>query len=139
MAASRDLLSLLSDAKTLAYVDLLLEKVMDRVLRELAAGVSRTGAQRAQDLIAKIAYILYDIDPSRASIIRRWIVDAATKAYVLGDRGATRDLRRELDAIAGARASFGPINQSWTAVNQNAMAGMVAAMNARFTGMQRQV
>jgi len=139
MAASRDLLSLLSDSRTLALMDQHLQRVMDRIIRELAAGVSRTGAQRAKDLLAKVSHILRELDPSKDSFIRKWIEDAASKAYVLGDRGATRALRADLDAIAGARAGFGAINESWTAVNQNAMRGMVAAMNARFTGMQKDV
>lgn len=138
MAASRDLLSLLSDSRTIALMDATIQKVMGRIIRELAAGVSRTGAQRAKDLLAKLSYILYDLDPAKQSFIRRWIEDAASKAYVLGDKGATAALRAELAGVATAvGTAFGPINTSWTAVNQNAMRGMVAAMNARFTGMAK--
>ena len=140
MSTSRDLLAFLNDDRILAALDLQLRLVLARVRAELAAGVTRTSAARVRELMARIKAILLRINPAKASWIRNWIIQTASKSFVLGDRSATKELRDELRTLAIAeQISFGGLRTSFTALNQTSLQGVIAAMTTKFQGIHDQI
>jgi len=129
--AEKDFRALLSDSGTVAALGDIYERAARRIVAELAAGVSRPGAARARELLARIDEILGDLDPRKQSSVRKWIVENARKAYVLGDQAATKQIRDVLARLPDkGRAEFGEVDTSWTVINNNAMRGIAAAMSA---------
>lgn len=140
MAASRELTSLLASADTIATLDRYYQRTLERILRELAAGISRPGAARAQELIARIREIAFAIDPRRDSPLRNWIRTHVPEAFILGDRSAVRQLGDELaNASAAERADFGPINRAFTPVNSASMRAIAATFTDRLQDVHRQI
>ncbi len=99
-------------------------------------GVSRPGDARARDLIVHLNAIIDRIDPRRSPIIRNWIREKLTRAYVLGSSEVTRDLRRDLARAAaaggGSREPPGGPFTTWSAVDQTALAAIIAATDHHF-------
>jgi len=129
--AEKDFRALLSDSGTIAALGDIYERAARRIVAELAAGVSRPGAARARELLARIDEILGDLDPRKQSSVRKWIVENARKAYVLGDKAATKQIQDMLAKLPDkGRAEFGEITTAWTPINNDAMRGIAAAMSA---------
>lgn len=135
MAASRDLISLLASDSTVAALDRHYKRAVERILEELARGVTRPGGARAAETLANVKALVRDLDPSKASYVRDWIRRNIPKAYVLGDRAATQELRAELRAVASDKADeFGKVNTTFSGVNQVSMKAVTAAMESNMTG-----
>ena len=131
MASELELRSFVNRADNVAALDAHYKRALERILNELSVGLSRPGASRARDTLATIRDLIVDLDPNRAGFVRNWIRREIPKAFVLGDRSATRQLREELEKVAaGTRQAFGDPNRAFTAVNQTAMKGITAAMEA---------
>jgi len=129
MAADRELRGFLNQANVVSALDAHYQRILDRILRELAAGVSRPGSARTAELIRNIRDLVRQLDPKRDSFVRDWIRKNIPRAFVLGDRAATRDLQRQLEAVSSERAAeVGSVNRTFTAVNQTAMKAITAAM-----------
>lgn len=119
----------LNQANVVSSLDAHYQRILDRILRELAAGVSRPGGARTAELIRTIRELVRQLDPKRDSFVREWIRRNIPRAFVIGDRAATRDLQRQLEAASEEQASgVGSVNRTFTAVNQTAMKAITAAM-----------
>ena len=130
MAASRQLIGLLNDSRTISALDEHYKRVVRQLIQTLGEGVSRPGGARVTELLRTLREKAVALDPARDSFVRRWIKTNIAKAFVLGDRAATRQLREALqDLSAGERASFGDVSKTFTAVNSTAMKGIAAAMD----------
>jgi len=129
MAASRDLAALLGNASSVAALVDHYERAVDRLIAELAAGVSRSTAGRTAELLRRLNELIDDLDPRKAGYVRRWIRRNAERAYVLGDVNATRAIRRTLRSAGQDPAG---IDRTWTAVNAASMAAVVRAMRESF-------
>lgn len=140
MAASRELQAFLASDGVVAALDRHYARVLERILRELAAGISRPGASRARDLIVLIRELVAQIDPKKDSFVRRWIRERLPQAFILGDKSAVRQVREDLEkASSEDRARFGDLNRAFTAVNTTALRAIVAAMEDRLVDVARQV
>jgi hypothetical protein len=129
MAAERDLRSLLNDPRTVAALDRQFRRSVDRIIREMAAGVSRPGSKRATELLRSLNDQINRLDPRKSSFVRRWIRRNIPRAFVLGDRAGSRQLRDELRKITSEkRQDFGKVNRSFTGANQTSLRGIVASM-----------
>jgi hypothetical protein len=129
MAADRELRGFLNQANVVSALDAHYQRILDRILRELAAGVSRPGAARTAELVRNIRQLVRQLDPKRDTFVRNWIRKNIPRAFVLGDRAATRDLQRQLQAATEDRAAeAGPVRSAFTAVNQTSMKAITAAM-----------
>lgn len=109
------------------------ERVLGRILAEMSYGVSRPGAARAAELTRTISALVDKLSPRRASFVRRWIRRESLKAYVLGDRQATQELRAALQAAPDPAAREVDINRTWTVVNQTSLRAVSAAMEMNLT------
>jgi len=140
MADTREILGLLNNAATVAALERYYERTLQRILIELAQGVSRPGAARATELVATLRDLIRGLDPRRAGFVRNWIREWIPKAYILGDESATAQLRRQLEAATSDRAdAFGAIRTGWTAVNQTALAAMVAQVDSTLRNVAMQM
>ncbi len=127
MAADRELRGLLFNSRTIAALDAHYRRVLDRIVRRLAFGLSDPGAARARALIVEINQQIAQLDPRRDSFVRNWIRENVARAFVLGDRRAGIDLNAERSrSAAGER--FGPANRTFTAINRTAMLAVTRAM-----------
>jgi hypothetical protein len=139
MALARDLLILLASDTNVAALERLYFRVIERVLRELAAGVSRAGAARARETLIRIRQLAAALDPRRDSLVRDWIRRELPKAFILGDIAAARELERQL-ADAGADSAEGiKVNRAFGAVNQTQLGILVATMIAKLEDAHRQI
>lgn len=140
MGAARDLKSLLNGAKNVNALTDHYQAALDRILRELAAGVSRPGAARATALMREIHRQIDDLDPRKASYVRNWIRREIPRAFVLGDRNATQDLQKQLNAVTSEKAGeFGSVNRTFNATNQTAMKAVTIAMETKLTDAANQM
>ena len=129
MAASRDLSALIANDRHVPLLQRHFERTTKRILDELAAGVSRPGAARARDLIARMRELTNRLDPRKDSLVRRWIRKEIPRSFVLGDKAATRQLQEELRKVSSAdQASFGSISRTFTGANTASLRGVVSAM-----------
>ena len=130
MAVAREVQALLSNRQTLSFLDRVVKRQIDRILAQLAAGISRPGAARANELLREIDKLSTALDPKRPSFMRNWIKKNITRAGILGDKQATRELAATLKSLSpGTRSEFGTgLNRSFTATNTTALKGMAAAM-----------
>lgn len=131
MSTRRDLQHLLNDDQTVAALVRLYDRTARQIVNELAQGISRPGAIRATQLIARINVLLGRLDPVKAGQLKRWIARQIPKAYVLGDVAASAELRKILLAAGVDPTS---IARGFVAINNEAMRGIVAAMNLTLTG-----
>ncbi|HKS17045.1 MAG TPA: phage minor capsid protein [Planctomycetota bacterium] len=140
MASSRELTSLLSSADVVAALEGHYERAIERIIRELARGVSRPGSARAQELLGRIRELAKEINPNRDSKIRRWIEDNVPDAFILGDKSAVRQLREELqDASPAARQEFGDLNRAFTSMNSTALRAITASMKDSLNSIHQQI
>jgi hypothetical protein len=140
VAASRELQAFLSSDGVVAALDRHYARVIERILQELAAGISRPGASRARDLLITLRDLVAQLDPKKDSFVRTWIRERLPQAFILGDKSAVRQVREELEKVtAEKRALVGDLNRSFTAVNTLALRAIVAAMEDRLVDAARQV
>lgn len=131
MAISRDTAGFIGGSS--AELERHYRRVLDRILAEMALGVSRPGAARAQALIREINRFVDQLHPRKQSFVRDWIKREGQKAFVLGDRQATRELRKSLASAPDPSAREVEINRAWTAVNQTGLRAVSAAMETHLT------
>lgn len=140
MAASRELQSLLASSDTISALDRYFKRTIERILRDLAAGVSRPGAARAAELLRTIQDIAATINPNVASPLRTWIRKHVPEAYILGDKSAVRQLGEQLQgATSQQRADFGPLNRAFTPVNSTSLRAIAGTFKDRMSDIYRQV
>lgn len=139
MGLSRDLLALLASDGNVAALERLYDRVIQRILEELAAGVSRASAGRARETLIRIRELANAINPRRDSQVRDWIRRELPKAFILGDRDAAREVSRQLADAGVDRIGDVKVNRAFAAVNQTALNVMVSTMTARLEGVHRQV
>lgn len=132
MSVSRDLDSLINNARTTDALVRHYERTLRRVIDQLAAGVSRPGAARAAKLTRQLNEQINRLDPKRSKFVRDWIRRNVPRAFILGDKAGTRTLRQELKNLADAPAkeAFGDVRQGFTANNNAALRGITRAMEA---------
>jgi hypothetical protein len=140
MSVARDLLSLLASAANLAALDEIYARVIDRILREVASGVTRPGAARARETLIRIREIARDIDPKRDGALRRWIYEEFPNAYYLGDDAAVQGIRSQTERAAPERAQgFPEPRTAFTPINQIQLRAQVAAITDKLSDLQRQI
>lgn len=129
MAADREMRGFLNNANVVSALDRHYQKILDRIINELASGVSRPGGARTAELLRNIRDYVRELDPRRDSFVRDWIRRNVARAFVLGDRAATRDLQRSLEDVSSEQAAgFGSVNRGFGAANQTAMRAIAGAM-----------
>lgn len=129
MAAANELRGLLNNKRTLSALDRHVRRTLDQIGRELAAGVSKPGAARARSLVKRMRELSDRLDPKKKGFVRDWIRENAPRAFVLGDRAATRQLREDLQKTSTEkRADFGEINRTFGGVNNASLKTITAAM-----------
>lgn len=130
-----NLRALLADPETVAALEGIYERQIQRILATLANGISQPGAARAVTLISRIRELISDLNPAADTAVRAWIKENVAKAFVLGDDDATNALRKELDeASSDERDAFGSVSDSFTAVNQTAMRAITSLMEETLKG-----
>lgn len=102
---------------------------MKQITAELARGISRPGAGRARDLLVEIDRLIASMDPRRQGFVRNWIRTNIPRAFVLGDRGASRALQGDLNRIASGQG-FGNVNRTFTGLNQTQLRAVTAAFES---------
>jgi hypothetical protein len=130
MIGTREVLAMLNSAETAAALERYYVLALQRILVELSRGVSRPGAARAVELMARIRDILANLNPSKQGAVREWIRQWVAKAFILGDQSASDGVQRDIKAVADGNARFGTVVSGWTAANQTALSAMVAAVDS---------
>ncbi len=131
MAAARELKSLLAHGSTVAALEDHYKRTIARILEELAAGISRPGAARAAELLRNLRDLVAKLDPKKDSFVRSWIRAQLPKAFILGNRAATRQLQELLEkASTEERSDFGDINRRWAPINALTLSAISAAMSS---------
>jgi len=126
---SRELNAFLNDRSTLKALEDHYQRAVEAIVREMAYGMSRPGAARAQALVRRIDELLATMNTRRQEYVRNWIKRNASRAFVIGDRNATAKLRTMLRNVgSGKAADFGDVNTSWTAINNTSLAAIARAM-----------
>ncbi len=140
MAASRELTALLSSGDTLSALDHHLQRAIQRILRELATGISRPGSSRATELMQRIKDIASSLDPTRDSFMRDWIRKHVPEAYLLGDQATVRQIGEQLrSASPEVRSDFGSVNRAFTPINSTSMRAIAGAFSDKMQDIHRQV
>lgn len=140
MATSKEVQAFLASSGVLDALDRHYARIMERILNELAAGMSRPGAARARDLLLRIRQLSAELDPRRDTLVRTWIRERLPQAFILGDKAATRQLREALEKSSSEkRNEFGDINRAFSAVNSTALRAIVASMEDHLADVARQV
>jgi hypothetical protein len=139
MTIGRDLQALLGSDGNVAALERLYDRTIERILRELAAGVSRPGAGRARDSLIRIRELASELNPKRDTHVRDWIRRELPKAFILGDKDAAKAVARELEDAGAERVGDVKVNRTFTAVNSTALSALVASMTARLEDVHRQV
>ncbi|HEV3027550.1 MAG TPA: hypothetical protein VG457_08260 [Planctomycetota bacterium] len=128
-STSQSLRALLNNADTVAALEGIYERQLQRILSTLADGLTSAGAARARELLAELRILVHELDPSRDSLVRQWIRENIPAAFVLGDEAATLQLQKELGQVSDADAEdFGALRSGFTAVNQTAMRAITSMM-----------
>ena len=140
MSVARELQALLASAENVSALEEHYARVVDQILREVAAGVSRPGAARARDTLIRIRELARKLDPRRDNAIRKWINEEFPKFYYLGDDSAVDGIE---SARANAAADLAGVvpepNQAFTAVNQLQLRAQVAALTDKLSDAHRQI
>jgi hypothetical protein len=139
MGLSRDLQILLGSDGNVAALERLYDRTIERILRELAAGVTHAGAARARETLVRIRQLAAEINPRRDSQVRDWIRRELTKAFVLGDRDAAADVKRQLEGAGAERAGDVRLTSGFSATNKTALSVLVASMVRRLDDVHRQI
>ena len=139
MTIARDLQVLLGSDGNVAALERLYDRIIASILRELAAGVSRPGAARARETLIRIRELAAEINPRRDSYVRDWIRRELTKAFILGDRAAAREMQRQLDDAGAERIGNLRVNRTYSPINSTTLNAMVIAMTARLEDAHRQI
>jgi len=141
MADSEQVLrALLGEADTVAALEAIYERQVQRILLELSQGITRPGADRAVELLVRLRTLIADLDPSRESAVRSWIERNIPSAFVLGDDQATEEVRAELaQASAEDRAAFGHLVTGFTAVSDQQMRAIAALMEETLGSAAEQI
>ncbi len=136
MSTRRDLQALLNDDQTVAALVRLYDRTARQIVNELAEGISQPGARRVTRLLARINILLARLDPAKVGQLRRWVRRQIPKAYVLGDVGATFELRKVLRAAGRDPAS---VVSARVALNERSLRGVVSAMNVTLKGRMEEM
>jgi hypothetical protein len=139
MGLSRDLLVLLASDRNVAALERLYARIIDSILKELAAGVSRAGAGRARETLIRIRELAAQINPRRDSQLRDWIRRELPKAFILGDRDTAQEVRRQLADAAAARIADVQVSGTFSAVSNSQLNILIATMISRMEDVHRQV
>lgn len=136
MTQARDILVATNAADGSAELVRVYERVLTQIIRDLSLGITRPSARRTAELIAAINIRLAQLDPRAQTRIAVWIAREVQGAYILGDKGASRELRKLLVQAAQDPTS---IKRSFVAINQRQMQGLVDAMQATAKGIEKQI
>ncbi len=140
MSVARELQALLASAANVAALEEHYARVIDQILREVAAGVTRPGAARARDTLIRIRELARKLDPRRDSAIRRWIQEEFPKFYYLGDDQAVDGIERARASAAAHLVGIVPeASRAFTAINQLQLRAQVAALTDRLSDVHRQI
>lgn len=140
MSVARDLQALLGSAENTAALREIYARVIERILAELAAGVTRPGMARAREVLAKVRELAAQLDPRKDGAVRRWIQSEFAKAYYLGDAAAIEGIEAARGRAPEARGNLVPIpTGAFTAINQLQLRATVAALSDRLHDVQRQI
>jgi hypothetical protein len=140
MIGTRDILNLLNSAETAAALERQYALTLHRILVELSQGVSRPGAARAAELIARLRELLAELNPARQGKVRAWIREWLEKAYILGDQAGIDGIKRDLErATEDRRSGFGAVLTGFTAVNQTALSAMISQVDATLKNVAAQM
>ncbi len=140
MSVARELQALLSSAENVSALESHYARTIEKILAELAAGVSRPGAARARELLLKIKDLAGNLDPKTDSAVRRWIQEEFPKFYYLGDDAAQRGINQAINAAAAERQGAVPApSGAFTAINQLQLRAQTAALTDRLSDIHRQI
>jgi len=139
MGLARDLLILLASDRNLAELDRLYAGIIDRILRELAAGVTRAGAGRARDTLIRIRQLAAEINPRVDSQLRDWIRRELPKAFILADKDTANEVRRQLADAAAERVQGIRVGDTFTGASNAQLNILIATMISRMEDVHRQV
>ncbi|MGH9462008.1 MAG: phage minor capsid protein [Vicinamibacteria bacterium] len=140
MSVSRELQSLLASAENVAALEEQYARSIDRILQELAQGITRPGAARARETLLRIRELAQRLDPRRQNAVRRWLEDEFPKFYYLGDDAAARGIDQARGAAAPERRGLvGEPSTGFTALNQLQLRAQVAALTDRLSDVHRQI
>lgn len=140
MSISRDLQALLASAENLAALNRIYVDALDRILQELARGVTRAGAGRARDVLIRIRHLAAELNPRADSKVRDWIRRELPKAFILGDESTAREVRRILAEAGADRVPVGiSVGGGFTVANRTALGALVATMVTRLEAVHRQI
>lgn len=139
MGIARDLTILLGSDGNVAALERLYDRTIERILHELAAGVSRAGASRARDTLLRIRSLAAEINPRRDTQVRDWIRRELPKAFILGDKDAAKEVAKELSDAGVDKVGDVKVNRTFTAANSTALGALVATMTARLEDVHRQI
>ncbi len=127
MAATRELNSLINNARTVAALEAHARRVLARIEKQLIAGVSAASSQQIAGVVRKLNDIVSSMGVKGKTFMKRWITRNIESAFVLGDDAATRQLREQFKkALADPKG----IKAGWGSVNQTSLRTMTAAMEA---------
>lgn len=133
MTQARDILVATNAADGPAELVRVYERALEQIVKELSFGISRATGRRATELIAEINRRLAELNPRGQTRVAAWIKREVRGAYILGDRGASRELRKLLVQAGQDPTS---ITRSFVAINQTQMQGLVDSMRATAKGIQ---
>lgn len=140
MSTARELEALLASAANVAALEEHYARVIDQILRELAAGVTRPGAGRARETLIRVRELAGRLDPRRDNLVRRWIEEEFPRFYYLGDEAAVDGIESARARAAADRADLVPeANRAFTAINQLQLRAQVAALTDRLSDAHRQI
>lgn len=134
MATEARIAELIESERTAALLAQHYTRVVERITRQLAAGISHVGSARVTALLREINAQIALLDPLKQSRVRRLIRDIIPRAYVLGDKTATAALRAELKSLGAGASDLKAISRTWTTVNQTAMRGVVLGTDTTLGG-----
>lgn len=125
----------MASAENTAALESLFDRVVNQILKELAAGVSRPGALRSAAILARITEIAHEINPAKASKLRAWIRREVPNAFILGDKNAVADLK----AVFADAEMEKSLASAFNAVNSTSLRAILASMTSKFADVHRQI
>lgn len=127
MAASRELTALINNARTVAALEAHVRRVLERIQRQLVAGVTAASSQRIAALVAELNATVSSMGVKGDTFVKRWIRRNVERASVLGDDAATRQLREQFrKALVDPKS----IKDAWGPLNQTKLRNVTAAMES---------
>lgn len=131
-----DLRAILSDGDSVAALEVYYERAWDRILRELALGIARPGAQRARLLVARLRGLLATLDPHRDTYVRHWIRDWIRASFLQAEQSALREIEQGKALRVPARAASDTLANLIGAIDSK-LVGVIGQMDAALTSAIR--